>query len=105
MSDVWVSFGAIFLHKIVLAASIGIETMSAGLSRLNSFIAMGVFAGSPGAFNKCLVKESHSSGKQNKFSALGFTIGYFIYDSTTEGESTSVAVEVINHKIPQPRKN
>ena len=45
----WVSFGAIFLHKIVLAASIGIETMSAGLSRLNSFIAMGVFAGSPGA--------------------------------------------------------
>ena len=38
-----------FLHKIVLAASIGIETMSAGLSRLNSFIAMGVFAGSPGA--------------------------------------------------------
>lgn len=49
MSNVWVSFGAIFLHKIVLAASIGIETMSAGLSRLNSFIAMGVFAGSPGA--------------------------------------------------------
>jgi len=74
VSNVWVSFGAIFLHKIVLAASIGIETMSAGLSRLNSFIAMGVFAGSP---------------------ALGFVIGYFIYDSTTEGESSSVAVEVV----------
>ena len=33
---------------------------------------------------------------QKKFAALGFIIGYFIYDSTTEGESTSVAVEVIN---------
>ena len=32
---------------------------------------------------------------QKKFAALGFTIGYFIYDSTTEGESSSVAVEVI----------
>ena len=31
-----------------------------------------------------------------KIPALGFTIGYFIYDSTTEGDSTSVAVEVLN---------
>ena len=35
--------------------------------------------------------------KPIQFSALGFVIGYFIYDSTTEGESSSVAVEVINH--------
>merc|ERR1712037_920747 len=73
VGDVWISFGAISLHKFVIALSIGIEMMSAGISHLNSFITIGVFAMAP---------------------ALGFTIGHLIYNSAEES-SSSVAVEVI----------
>ena len=41
--------------------------------------------------------------KPNQIAALGFVIGYFIYDSTTGDESTSVAVEVINFETRIPR--
>ena len=59
--------------QFVIALSIGIEMMSVGVGRLNSFVTMAVFSGAP---------------------ALGFTIGHFIYDSTEAG-SGSLAVEVI----------
>ena len=61
------------LYQFVIALSIGIEMMSAGISHLNSFITIGVFASAP---------------------ALGFTIGHFIY-SSSEDNSSSVATEVI----------
>ena len=44
-----------------------------------------------------MIREQDEKIEPIQFAALGFVIGYFIYDSTTEGESSSVAVEVKNH--------